>query len=199
MRIPQIAWRAPVFLAVLAASGALARPRPAFAQTPASPGLARAGGISALVVPVAGMTCALCTRGVEQSIQLLDSVQGASAELSTGLVRVEAAEGKSLNIREIKDRVQKAGFRVGGECEIEAIGRFTIDPEGRITFRIPGTVYAYQVLEGSEVKRLFRVRPGLAGEFFVVFRLHEHPRWKTPAISIVRSEPRGDLKASFGR
>jgi copper chaperone CopZ len=195
MRIPQIAWRALASLAVLAACGGLPRPRPAFAQAPGAPGLPRAGGISALVVPVAGMTCALCTRGVEQSIQLLDSVQGASAELSTGMVRVESVEGKSLNIRDVKDRVQKAGFRVGGECEIEAIGRFTIDPEGRITFRIPGTIYAYQVLEGSDLKRLFRARPGLAGDFFVVFRLHEHPRWKSPAISIVRGEPRGGVKS----
>lgn len=196
MRIPQIAWRALAFLAVLAACG-LSRSRPALAQE--ASGLPRAGRISALVVPVAGMTCALCTRGVEQSIQLLDSVQGASAELSTGLVRVEAAEGKSLNIREVKDRVQKAGFRIGGECEIEAIGRFGIDPEGRITFRIPGTVYAYQVLEGAELKRLFRARPGLAGDFFVVFRLHEHPRWNSPAIAIVRGEPRGDVKAASVR
>src|SRR5262245_59343599 len=193
MRIPQIAWRALASLAVLAACGGLFRP--AFAQAPGAPGLPRVGGISALVVPVAGMTCALCTRGVEHSIQLLDSVQGASAELSTGLVRVEAVEGKSLNIRDVKDRVQKAGFRVGGECEIEAIGRFTIDPEGRITFRIPGTIYAYQALEGSELKRLFRVRPGLAGDFFVLFRLHEHPRWKSPAIAIVRGEPRDGVKS----
>src|SRR2546422_4936419 len=34
-------------------------------------------------------------------------------------------------------------------------------PDGRITFRVPGTAYAFQVLEGSELKRLFRTRPGL--------------------------------------
>src|SRR3989449_10397017 len=64
-------------------------------------------------------------------------------------------------------------------------------PDGRITFRVPGTAYAFQVLEGSELKRLFRTRPGLKGEFFLAFRLHEHPRWKPPAISIMRGEPRG--------
>jgi copper chaperone CopZ len=199
MRIPQIARRALASLALLAACGGLLRPRPAFAQASGAPGPGRLGGISALVIPVAGMTCALCTRGVEQSIKLLDSVLGASAELSTGLVRVEAAEGRSLNIRDIKERVQKAGFKVGGECEVEAIGRFTIDPEGQITFRIPGTVYAYQVLEGGELKRMFRGRPGLRGNFFVVFRLHEHPRWKSPAISIVRGDPRGDATSFSGR
>jgi len=147
--------------------------------------------VSALVVPVSGMTCALCTRGVETSIRLLDVVGGASADLSTGLVRVQAAEGKSLNIKDVKDRVQKAGFRVGGECDVEATGRFSLGPEGQITFRIPGTAYSFQVLEGSELKRLFKADPKLKGDFFLAFRLHEHPRWKPPAISILRGEPRG--------
>jgi copper chaperone CopZ len=145
------------------------------------------------------MTCALCTRGVEQSIKLLDSVVGVSAELSSGLVRVEAAEGKSLTIRDVKDRVQKAGFRIGGECDVEAIGRFGIGPEGRITFRIPSTTYSFQVLEGSELKRLFRNDSGLRGDFFLTFRLHEHPRWKPPAISIVRGEPRDGTPSASGR
>ena len=60
-----------------------------------------------------------------------------------------------------------------------------------ITFRIPGTAYSFQVLEGSEVKRLFKADPKLKGEYFLAFRLHEHPYWKPPAISIERGESRG--------
>ena len=191
MRIPQIARRSVATLTLLAAFGGLPGARPVFAQDTGAPGAARPGAVTALVLPVAGMTCALCTRGVEQSIKLLDGVDAASAELSTGLVRVQATEGKSLDIRDVKDRVQRAGFKVGGECDVEATGRFNIGPDGRITFRVPGTAYAFQVLEGSELKRLFRTRPGLKGEFFLAFRLHEHPRWKPPAISIMRGEPRG--------
>jgi len=191
MRIPQIARRALASFALLAACGGLPGSPDAFAQAPGAPGAVRPGAVTALVLPVAGMTCALCTRGVEQSIKLLDGVAEASAELSTGLVRVQAAEGKSLNIHDVKDRVQKAGFKIGGECDVEATGRFSIGPEGRITFRVPGTVYAFQVLEGGELKRLYKTRPGLKGDFFLVFRLHEHPRWKPPAISIERGESRG--------
>jgi len=184
-----------VFLAVVAA-GLVAGPRAALSQgtVPVRPGV-----VSTLVVPVQGMTCALCTRGVETSIKLLDVVEGASADLSTGLVRVQAMEGKSLNIKDVKDRVQKAGFKVGGECDVEAIGRFNLGPDGRIMFRIPGTAYAFQVLEGSEVKRLFRGDPKLRGEYFLAFRLHEHPRWKPPAISIVRGEPRPAPAGTAGR
>ena len=93
----------------------------------------------------------------------------------------------------------KAGFRVGGECDVEATGRFSIGPEGRITFRIPGTVYSFQVLEGSELKRLFKNDAGLKGDFFLAFRLHEHPRWKPPAIAIVRGERRDGASSAAGR
>ena len=182
--------RIAVFLAFVACGLLAGSPEP-LAQGPARSGPVRPGLVSALVVPVTGMTCALCTRGVETSIKLLDVVEGASADLSTGLVRVQAAEGKSLNIKDVKERVQQAGFKVGGECDLEATGRFSLGEDGRITFRIPGTAYSFQVLEGSEVKRLFKADPKLRGEYFLAFRLHEHLRWKPPAISIERGESRG--------
>jgi copper chaperone CopZ len=157
--------------------------------------VAPAGTVRVLTLPVKGMTCALCTRGVEESVKRLDGVFGAAADLGSGLVRVEAAEGKSLSLSEVKDRVVKAGFKVGGECQIEADGRFTISTDGRIMFRIPGTAYAYQVLEGSELLRLYKSHPGLKGDFSVSFRLHDHPRWKPAAISIIRAETLGAAPA----
>ncbi|OLC53194.1 MAG: hypothetical protein AUH92_06505 [Acidobacteria bacterium 13_1_40CM_4_69_4] len=188
MRIPQKPRRSAAGLAVLVATLSL----PSVVRGAPVPGAATPGAITALTLPVSGMTCVLCTRGVEESIKRIDGVFDVSAELATGLVRVQAAEGKSLNIRDVKDRVQAAGFKVGGECEIEAVGRFSIgQQEGRITFRIPGTAYAYQVLEDGELHRLFKSHAGLKGDYFIVFRLHEHPRWKPSAISIVRAEYRG--------
>jgi copper chaperone CopZ len=187
LRIPQKRPR----LAVAAALALCAVAPVPCSAAPPSRGAAPAGAVAVLTVPVKGMTCALCTRGVEESVKRLDGVVEAAADLSTGLLRVRAADGRSLNIRDVKDRVQKAGFAVAGECEVEAQGRFSISPEGRITFRIPGTPYAFQVLEGSELLRLFRSHPGLKGDFFVAFRLHEHARWKPPAIAILRAEFRG--------
>ena len=181
-----------VYLWLAAAGGAMAGgPVPRPAQGAAAPATVRPGAVTALVLPVKGMTCALCTRGVETSIRLLDAVQEVSADLSSGLVRVQAGEGKSLNIKDVKDRIQKAGFRVEGECEVEAVGRFSMGPEGRITFRVPGTAYSFQVLEGSELKHLFKGNPGLKGEYRLDFRLHDHARWKPSAISIVRGETQG--------
>jgi len=173
----------------LVLASAFAMPDRALAQGQGRTAPVPPGAVTCLVIPVSGMTCALCTRGVETSIEGLDVVRGASADLASGLVRVEASAGKSLNIKDVKDRIQKAGFRVGGELEAEAVGRFGFGPDGRITFRVPGTPYAFQVLEGSELKRLFKEEPGLKGEFDLTFRLHEHPLWKPGAISIVRGEP----------
>jgi len=187
MRIPQKPSRIVAGLAVLLAA---LSPTPV-ARGAAAPPAAPPGAITALTVPVSGMTCVLCTRGVEESIKRIDGVFDVSAELASGLVRVQAAEGRSLNIRDVKDRVQAAGFKVGGECEVEALGRFSIGQDGRITFRVPGTAYAYQVLEDGGLRRLFKSHAGLKGDYLLVFRLHEHPRWKPPAIAIVRAEYRG--------
>jgi copper chaperone CopZ len=185
-RIPQNQPGAAAVVAVLTALSVA----PVSAAPPVR-GAAPAGTVRVLTLPVKGMTCALCTKGVEESVKRLDGVAGAAADLGSGLVRVEAAAGKSLSLGEVKDRVVKAGFKVGGECQIEADGRFSISPDGRIMFRIPGTAYAYQVLEGSELLRLYKYHPGLKGDFSVSFRLHDHPRWKPPAISIIRAETLG--------
>ncbi len=187
MRIQQKAPRIAGWVVVMAGAVALPMDVGAVPQQAIPP----PGAITALTVPVSGMTCVLCTRGVEESIKRLDGVVGASADLATGLVRVQAEEGKSLNIHDVKARIQAAGFKVGGECQVEGVGRFSIGPEGRITFRMPGTTPAYQVLEDDELRRLFRSHAGLRGDYFLVFRLHEHPRWKPPAIAIVRAEYRG--------
>lgn len=199
--MPRIPQNRPAAAAVAAALTALVA-MPVSAAPPARgavpTGAVRAGAVRVVTLPVKGMTCAICTKGVEESVKRLDGVIGASADLGSGLVRVEAAEGKSLSLVEVKDRVVKAGFKVGGECQIEAEGRFNVSPDGRIMFRIPGTAYAYQVLEGSELLHLYKDNPGLRGDFSVSFRLHDHPRWKPPAISIIRAEGLG-LPPAQGR
>ncbi len=160
-------------LLVVALAAALL-PAPAFA------------GVQSLSVTVRGMTCPLCTRGVEESIRTLDGVGSVTADLTSGLVRVEALEGKSLVIQQVKERILRAGFRIGAECELVASARFTIGSDRRITLRIPGTSYAFQVLEDGELLRLIRGRPGLKGDYMVGIRIHDHPNWKPAAASITR-------------
>ena len=145
--------------------------------------------IQGLTVPVAGMTTVLHSRGVVESIKLLQEVAGVSVDLPSRRVLVEAAEGKSLSIQRIRERVAQAGFKIDGEFDLVALGSFAVGPGRRLTFRIRNAANAYQVLENHETLSLFRAHPELKGEFLVGFRLHEHPGWKRPAIALTRHEP----------
>jgi copper chaperone CopZ len=148
-----------------------------------APGRVEARVVGA-TVPVRGMTCALCTRSVEESVKGLGGVR-VTADVSAGLVRVEALEGRSVGLRDVKDRILAAGFKIGGESELEAIGRFILTGDGRITFRVNAGA-SYLVLENDTLRRIFRQHPRLPGEFQVAFRLHDHPEYRPPAIALSR-------------
>lgn len=137
-------------------------------------------------IPVKGMTCVLCTRGLEEAIQNLSGVSRVNADLSSASAVVEAAPGKSLRIDEIRARVNQAGFEVDGECDLVANGRFEIGPSRKILFRVTATNIVYHVLEGHRFLQLSRRHPGLKGEFRIGFRLHDHRYWSPPGISITR-------------
>src|SRR6185503_11088828 len=63
-------------------------------------------------------------------------------------------------------------------------GRFETGAEGRLTFKVTGTTYAWQVLESGTLLEIARSHPGLRGEFVAGFRLFEKPAWNHPAISL---------------
>jgi copper chaperone CopZ len=147
-----------------------------------------------VVVPVSGMTCALCTRGVEESIRRLRGVETARADLASGRVRVTAAREHPLTLDEVKRSVKEAGFGVAGECDVIAGGRFTLGEEGRMLFAVRDTAQRYRVLENNQTLDLFRAHPGLEGEFTVRFRLHRDGRWVPPAISILSFEGPGGAR-----
>ncbi len=167
----------------------VSRTLPAFVAAFLLAGAQAGAAVRSVVLRVGGMTCPLCIKGVEETVKRLDGVEGAKADLATGLVRVEAAPGLSLNLQQIKDRIVHAGFRIGGEPDLMADGRFAIGPGRRITFRVLATPYTYRVLEGSELLRLLKTHPRAEGEFLVGFRLHERPEWKPAAITIRSFEP----------
>src|SRR5262245_48875055 len=117
-------------------------------------GAARAE-VRGLSFPVRGMVCPLCTRGVEESLKRLPGVASVRADLASGRVDVEAEDGQSLNLEVVRQRTARAGFPVNGESDVVARGRFTIGADGRITFRVTGSTYAWQVLEGQQLRVMF--------------------------------------------
>ncbi|HET8945391.1 MAG TPA: hypothetical protein VFQ07_00265 [Candidatus Polarisedimenticolia bacterium] len=140
--------------------------------------------VKRLAFPVSGMHSPLATRGVEEAIRQLPGVARVSADLGTGRVEVEAENLKSLNLQEVRTRAARAGFPVSGDLDIQARGRFDTGVDGRITFKVSGTTYAWQVLESGTLLEIIRSHPGLRGEFVAGFRLFEKPAWKSPAISL---------------
>lgn len=150
-------------------------------------GAARAE-VRGLSFPVRGMVSVLGTRGVEESLKRLPGVADVRADLASGRVDVEAMVGQSLNIEEVRQRAARAGFPVNGETDVLARGRFTIGSEGRITFRVTGSTYSWQVLEGQQLRALFRGSPALKGEYLLGFRLHDRPPFARPAIAVTRFE-----------
>jgi copper chaperone CopZ len=176
LRIPQVAAIAAItFLAGIAMSQAEVR-RVAF--------------------PVHGMICPLCTRGVEEGIQSLPGVASVTADLASGRVEVQAAPPASLDIKTIRDRAAHTGFPVVGESDIEARGRFDIGAEGKITFKVTGTNYVWQVIESNGLLAMFRAYPALKGDFVVEFRLHDRVPAAKATISVVRGLPAAALTAS---
>jgi copper chaperone CopZ len=148
-----------------------------------APGFARAE-VRRLAFPVSGMHSPLATRGVEEAIRQLPGVASVRADLGTGRVEVEAESLKSLNLQEVRTRSARAGFPVSGDLDILARGRFETGVDGRITFKVTGTTYAWQVLESGTLLEIARSHPGLRGEFIAGFRLFEKPVWNHPAISL---------------
>ena len=153
-----------------------------------------AARVHEVVVPVRGMTCALCTRGVEESIRRLRGVGTAKADLESGRVRVTVGKEHPLDLVEVKKSVSEAGFEVAGECDLVATGRFALGEERRLTPANDETPLRYRVLENNQTLLLFRRQPGLQGRFTVRFRLHDDARWDPPAISLRSIEPVGGAR-----
>ena len=152
-----------------------------------SPAPARAE-VKRVQFPVSGMHSPLASRGVEEAIRQLPGVARVAADRGTGRVEVEAESQKSLNLQEVRTRAARAGFPVAGDLDVLARGRFENGADRRLTFKVTGTSYAWQVLESGTLLEIIRSHPGLRGEFIVGFRLFEKPPWNRPAISLAEWE-----------
>jgi copper chaperone CopZ len=153
------------------------------------------GEVKRLTFPVSGLHSPLATRGIEEAIRTLPGVASVSADLGSGRIDVQAEDQKSLNIQDVRTRAARAGFPVSGDLDVEARGRFEIGAERRITFKVTGTTYSWQVLESGTLLDLFRAYPTLRGDFVAGFRLHDGAAWTRPAITLTdwRSIPPSPL------
>ena len=86
----------------------------AAAQTasPAAPSPARSKPVRGdVLVRVAGMACPFCAYGIEKHLKALPGVQSARVNLGEGTAVLELRPGQKVSDEEIRDAVQKAGFK----------------------------------------------------------------------------------------
>ncbi|HHV98751.1 MAG TPA: heavy metal translocating P-type ATPase [Clostridiaceae bacterium] len=67
--------------------------------------------IKEITVPIAGMTCAACSRAVEKAIAKLPGVSSVSVNFATEKARV-VYDSSTVRMSQIKDAVLKAGYKV---------------------------------------------------------------------------------------
>ena len=72
-------------------------------------GAARADELYALRID--GMACPFCAYGVEKHLRKLEGVETASVQLGAGTVALTIAPEKHLTFWQIKEAVEKAGFK----------------------------------------------------------------------------------------
>ncbi len=62
---------------------------------------------------ILGMTCQFCAYGVQKSLETLPGVQTVQISLKRKLGRIIMGKGHSVNLGQIKQRVARAGYKLG--------------------------------------------------------------------------------------
>lgn len=61
---------------------------------------------------VEGMTCASCAGSIERSVRKLPNVGKVDISVKAGKVTVIGKEGKNLELNQIKEAIEQAGYKV---------------------------------------------------------------------------------------
>lgn len=96
---------------------------PAQTASPAAPAPARTKPVRGdVLVRVAGMACPFCAYGIEKHLKALPGVQSARVNLGEGTAVLELRPGQKVSDEEIRQAVEKAGFKASEIKDISAGG-----------------------------------------------------------------------------
>ena len=70
------------------------------------------GQISSALITIDGLTCSMCTYGVEVSLKKLPFVDAVEMDLNANTAAVTFAEGEVVSLHSLSDQVRNAGFSV---------------------------------------------------------------------------------------
>ena len=61
-------------------------------------------------VKVDGLSCPICTYGLEKKLKTIDGIENLKIELSTGTATFTVKEGKTVTEEQVKKKVKDAGY-----------------------------------------------------------------------------------------
>ena len=68
---------------------------------------------SHVYIQVKGLACPFCVQGIEKHLAKLDAVEGVSTSLKKGEVVLHLKSGQTVEEKELREAVKKAGFTAG--------------------------------------------------------------------------------------
>lgn len=104
-----------------------------------------------------GLTCSLCSYGVEREIEKLDFVESVDMDLNQNIATIRFQKGKAVVIKDLVESVYKAGFSVGYTQALFSFDQLRIDNEAFFTY------------EGAEYFILENKSESLKGEHIIRF------------------------------
>ncbi len=124
---------------------------------------------------------------MSKSLERLDAVRDAKADLNTQTATVTFKPGKPVDFAALAQAVDKAGFKAGG-ITIWAKGTLNAGPDGRLTFTPSGTNQAFPLADGPQAAKL----KGEVGKEIPLVAKVEFG--KSPPQLVIEDETAGGMK-----
>ena len=143
-----------------------------------------------LDVQVEGIQCSLCITALQRMVTKLPGVKEVTVTEDPRHLRVTALPGRGLDLPALRNQLLKSGFQPGEDEVIGAIGMVKRGERERLTFSIPGSKEAYDLLEGAPLRALLQELPAASQNVLVSVqgRVHRHPASLPPSLSILSYE-----------
>ena len=94
-------------------------------------GNASAQQISTAELQVNGLTCSMCSQATEKSLKTLGFVETITPDLNTNTFMIKFKKDKAVNVDQIKQKVQAAGFSVGNLVTTYNFNNVKVDANGQ--------------------------------------------------------------------
>ena len=86
--------------------------------------------ISSAELQVNGLTCSMCSQATEKSLKTLGFVEDITPDLNTNTFMIKFKKDKAVNVDQIKQKVQAAGFSVGNLVTTYNFNNVKVDANG---------------------------------------------------------------------